>query len=69
MWLVNPQMRGGVKISHIKVHCCQLSLVQESYWKGDFNSKINSNNQKIDIFTKGLQGGLFVSIRKLVCGW
>ena len=30
---------------------------------------IKSENQKADIFTKGLQGEIFVSIRKLLCGW
>ena len=29
---------------------------------------IESKNQKADIFTKDLQGGLFVSNRKLLCG-
>ena len=31
--------------------------------------KIESQNQRADIFTKGLQGQIFVSIRKLLCGW
>ena len=31
--------------------------------------KIESDNQKADIFTKGLQGQIFVRIRKLLCGW
>ena len=31
--------------------------------------KIESENQKADIFTKGLQSQIFVSIRKLICGW
>ena len=31
--------------------------------------KINSENQKADIFTKGLQGQIFVRIRKLLCSW
>ena len=30
--------------------------------------KIESENQKADIFTKGLQGQIFVRIRKLLCG-
>ena len=30
---------------------------------------IESENQKADIFTKGLQGQIFVRIRKLLCGW
>ena len=45
------------------------------YWfiqnvvKGFLIRKINSENHKADIFTKGLQGELFVRIRKLLCGW
>ena len=31
--------------------------------------KIESENQKADIFTKGLQGQIFARIRKLLCGW
>ena len=31
--------------------------------------KMKSENQKSDIFTKGLQGEIFVKIRKLICGW
>ena len=31
--------------------------------------KIESENQKADIFTKGLQGKIFIRIRKLLCGW
>ena len=31
--------------------------------------KIESENQKADIFTKGLQGEIFVTIRKLLCRW
>ena len=31
--------------------------------------KIESENQRADIFTKGLQGKIFVRIRKLLCGW
>ena len=31
--------------------------------------KIESENQKADIFTKGLQGEIFFRIRKLLCGW
>ena len=30
--------------------------------------KIESENQKADIFTEGLQGELFVSIVRLLCG-
>ena len=31
--------------------------------------KIKSENLKADIFTKGLQGQIFVRIRKFICGW
>ena len=31
--------------------------------------KIESENQKADVFTKGVQGQIFVKIRKLLCGW
>ena len=31
--------------------------------------KIESENQKADIFTKGLQGQIFVMIQKLIYGW
>ena len=31
--------------------------------------KIESENQKADIFTKGLQGQIIVRIRELLCGW
>ena len=31
--------------------------------------KIESESQKVDIFTKVLQEELFVRIRKLICGW
>ena len=31
--------------------------------------KIESENQKADVFTKGLQGEIFLRIRKLLCSW
>ena len=31
--------------------------------------KIESENQKADIFTKGVQGQIFVRIKKLLCSW
>ena len=31
--------------------------------------KIESENQKADIFTKGLQGQIFARIRKFLCSW
>ena len=32
-------------------------------------NRVDSKNQLADIFTKGLQGNIFVAIRKLLCGW
>ena len=31
--------------------------------------KIESENQKVDIFTKGLQSEIFLRISKFLCGW
>ena len=31
--------------------------------------KIDSENQKADIFTKGLQGHIFARVWILLCGW
>ena len=31
--------------------------------------KIESENQKADIFTQGLQGQIYVRISKFICGW
>ena len=31
--------------------------------------KIESEDQKADISTKGLQGEIFLMIRKFLCGW
>ena len=48
----------------IKYHWISQHIGNESViWK------IESENQKADIFTKGLQGQIFVRIRKLLCGW
>ena len=38
-------------------------------WKGICDSKTELENQKLDIFTKSLQGELFVRISKLLQGW
>ena len=48
----------------VKYHWFRLHVGKECViWK------IVSENQKADIFTKGLQGEIFVTIRKLLCGW
>ena len=42
---------------------------RQNVGKGFVIRKIESENQKADIFTKGLQGEIFVRIKDLVCGW
>ena len=37
--------------------------------KGFVIRKIESENQKADVVTKGVQGQIFAKIRKLLCGW
>ena len=49
--LTNPRMTPTAKKIYIKYH-----LVQSECWKGIFIWKIESVNQKADIFTKDLQG-------------
>ena len=41
----------------------------QNFGKEFMIQKIESENQKADIFTKGLQGQIFVSISKFLCGW
>ena len=48
----------------VKYHCLRQHVGKEFViWK------IESENKKADIFTKGLKGELFVKIRKFICGW
>ena len=49
----------SVKYNWIRKHVGKESVIQN----------IKSENQKADIFTKGFQGGLFFSIRKLLGSW
>ena len=57
------------KGSFIKAHCCQVSLVQTARWKGIFDSEDRVRKPENRYFTKGLQGQIFVRIKKLLCIW
>ena len=60
----SPRMNTTSKHISVKYHWFRKHVGKEFViWK------IESENQKTDIFTKGLQGQIFVSIRKLLCGW
>ena len=48
----------------VKYHCFRQHVGKEFVIQD-----IESENQKADIFTKCLQGEIFLSIRKLLCGW
>ena len=48
----------------VKYHCFRQHVGTEFVLR-----KIKSENQKAYIFTKGLQGQIFLRIRKLLCGW
>ena len=50
----------------IKYHCFRDKIGEVH---GIFLKKIESENQKADIFTKGLSLDLFRKIRKLLVGW
>ena len=60
----SPRMTPSSK--HIAVKYCWF---RQHVGKEFVIHKIESENQKADIFTKGLQGQIFVRIRKLLCGW
>ena len=60
----SPSMTPTSKHIAVKYHWFRQHVGKEFViWK------IKSENQKADIFTKGLQGQIFVNIRKLLCGW
>ena len=60
----SPRMTPASKHISVKYHCFRNHVGKKfMIWK------INSENQKADIFTKGLQGQIFVRIRKLLCNW
>ena len=60
----SPRMNPSSKHIAVKYHWFRQHVVKEFVIR-----KIKSENQKADIFTKGLQGQIFVRIRKLLCGW
>ena len=60
----SPRMTPTSKHISVKYHWFRQHVEKEFVIR-----KIESENQKADIFTKGLQGQIFVIIRKLLCGW
>ena len=60
----SPRKNTTSKQTAVKYH-----WFREHSGKVFVTQKIESENQKSNIFTKGLQGKLFVRIRKLLCGW
>ena len=60
----SPRMTPTSKHISVKYHC-----FRQHIGNGFLICKIESENQKADIFTKGLQGQIFVRIRKFQCGW
>ena len=60
----SPMMNPTSKHIVVKYHWFRQHLGKEFLIR-----KIEPENQKADIFTKGLQGERFASIRKLLCGW
>ena len=61
---ISPRMTTTSKQISIKYHWFGKHAGKEFVIR-----KIESENKKADIFTKGLQGEIFVRIRKLLCGW
>ena len=60
----SPRMTPRSKYIAIKYHWFSQHVGKEFLVR-----KIESKNQKAEMFTKGLQGPIFVRIRKLLCGW
>ena len=59
-----PRTTPTSKHIYVKYHWFRQNVGKEFVIR-----KIESENQKADIFTKGVQGQIFVKIRKLLCGW
>ena len=59
----SPRMNPLSRHIAVKYHWFRQHVGKESLIR-----KIESKNQKADISTKGLQGQIFVRIRKLLCG-
>ena len=60
----SPRMTPSSKHIAVKYHWFRQHVGKEFVIR-----KIKSENQKADIFTKGLQGQIFVKIGRLLCGW
>ena len=60
----SPRMNSTLKHIAVKYHWFRQHVGKEFVIR-----KIESENQKADIFTNVLQGLIFVRIRKLICGW
>ena len=60
----SPRITPTSKKIAVKYHCFSKYAGKEFVIQ-----KMELENQKADIFTKGLQGQIFVSISKLLCGW
>ena len=60
----SPMMTPTPKHIAVKYHWFRQNVGKEFVMR-----KMESENQKADIFTKGLQGQIFVRIRKFLCGW
>ena len=60
----SPRMTPTSKHIAVKYHWFRQHVGKEFVIR-----KIESENQKAYIFTKGLQGQIFVRIRKLLLGW
>ena len=60
----SPRMTPTSKHIAIKYHWFRQHVGKEFVIR-----EIESENQKADIFTKGLQGQIFVRIGKFLCGW
>ena len=62
--VTSPRMNPTSKHIAAKYHC-----FRQHVGKSFLIWKMESENQKADIFTNGLQGQIFLRIRKLMCGW
>ena len=64
--VVATSPRTTTTSKHVAFKYCWFS---QNVGKKYLIQKIESENQKSDIFTKGLQGEIFVRTRKLICSW
>ena len=60
----SPRMTPSSKHIAVKYHWFRQHVGKEFVIR-----KIESENQKVDIFTKGLKGQIFVRIKIFLCGW